>query len=69
MDQAGDLQHLWYDKKEGNSSAPEFTLVQVETKTSLVCTLKKSMKILIMITKVAVVAVDNDVIRNCSDTW
>ena len=52
--------------KEGNSSAPEFTLVQVETKTSLVCTLKKSMKILIMI---AVVAVDNDVIRNCRDTW
>ena len=53
--------------KEGKSSAPEFTLVQVVTKTSLMCTLKNSKKILIMIAKIAIVAVDNDVIRNSSD--
>ena len=55
--------------KEVNSSAPEFTLAQVETKTSLMCTLKDSTKILIVIAKIAVVAIDNNVIRNSSDAW
>lgn len=55
--------------KEVSSSAPEFTLAQVETKTSLMCTLKDSTKILIVIAKIAVVAIDNNVIRNSSDAW
>ena len=55
--------------KEVNLSAPEFTLAQVETKISLMRMLKNSTEILIVIAKIAVVAIDNDVIRNSSDAW
>jgi len=55
--------------KEENASAPEFTLVQVESKTSLTSKLKNSTKIFIMIAKISVVDVGNNVIHNSSDTW
>ena len=54
--------------KEGNSSAPEFTFIQIEAKTSLASTLKNSTKVFVMIAKITVVAVDYNVIRNSSDT-
>ena len=47
--------------KEVNLSAPEFTVAQVETKISLMRMLKNSTEILIVIAKIAVVAIDNDV--------
>ena len=55
--------------KEVNLSAPEFTLAQVETRISLMRMLKNSTEILIVIAKIAVVAIDNDVIRNSSEAW
>ena len=47
--------------REGNSSAPEFTFVQFEARASLTSTLKNSTKVFIMIVKIAVVPIHDEV--------
>ena len=55
--------------KEGNSSASEFSLVQVKAKTSLTSTLKNSTKVFIIVTNVTVAAIHNNVMCDSSDTY
>jgi len=54
--------------KEGNTGAPEFAFIQVKAQTGLAGTLENSTKIFIMVAKVTVVAIYNNVICDSSYT-